>query len=243
MNIVDYRVSPKLYAKLYSKLEITGTQFLAFRDIADLVHKYVNGAATLDYGCGAGKSTLYLKSLGLNVKGVDINKEMVSLAQLADPRGAYQVISSGKIASIDSSYDLVFSSWVMLEVSSKQELLKITQEIQRVLKNDGIFIMVVCNKDTYNMDWLSENTEFPENKNLCSGSKVKMLFKDINLSIYDYYWTEEDYREVIETAGMGILQSYNPLGKDTDGYNWLNEKIKSPLTIYVAKKQCSVVIA
>ena len=63
-----------------------------------------------------------------------------------------------------------------------------------------------------------------------------MFFKDINLSIYDYFWTDEDYTEVMVKSGFKIVKTHNPLGKKTDGYNWINEDKKSHCTIYVAKK-------
>lgn len=236
MTLVDYRRNASLYAEYYSRLSITGTQFLAFRDIPKLINKYVTGINVLDYGSGAGKSSLYLKSLGLNVDGVDINQEMVKHAKDLDPNGKYKIINSAEIPVEDNYYDLVFSSWVLMEVSNKQELLKITREIARVLKVDGTFIVILCNKDTYNIDWLSENTQFEENKNLSSGSTVKIFFKDINLSIYDYFWSDEDYREIISKAGLNIVRTHNPIGKDEDGYAWGKEKELSPCTIYIAKK-------
>lgn len=233
---VDYRINPGLYAKVYSDLNLTGTQFLSFRDIPMLVNKYVSGLDTLDYGSGAGKSTLYLKSLGLNVEGVDVNKEMIKAAIEKDPDGVYQCINSAQIPSISEKYDFVFSSWVLMEVATKRELYAIVKEITRVLKIGGAFIAIVCNEDTYNTDWLSENTEFAENKNLYSGSVVKVLFKDINLSIYDYFWTTNDYQEAISSAGLELIEIYKPLGHNKDGYNWINEHKKSPCSIYVAKK-------
>ncbi|WP_341758190.1 class I SAM-dependent methyltransferase [Candidatus Tisiphia endosymbiont of Ditula angustiorana] len=240
MTLVDYRNNASLYAEYYSRLSISGTQFLAFRDIPQLIKQYVLGTTTLDYGSGAGKSSLYLKSLGLNVDGVDINEDMINRAKDLDPIGKYKVINSAEIPIQDKYYDLVFSSWVLMEVSSKQELLKITQEVARILKVGGTFITVLCNKDTYNNDWLSENTQFEENKGLNSGSIVKIRFKEIDLTIYDYFWSDEDYCEVITKAGLTIVHTHNPIGKDSDGYAWVNEKEKSPCTIYIAKKLTEV---
>lgn len=48
MSFIDYRDNPKLYAEIYSKLDITGTQFIAFRDLPKLISKYVNGINTID---------------------------------------------------------------------------------------------------------------------------------------------------------------------------------------------------
>ena len=147
-----------------------------------------------------------MKSLGLDVTGVDINEEMIKIASSNDPVGIYNIIKSSNIPAEDNTFDLVFSSWVMMEVASKEELAKIAKEIARVLKNNGIFIMLVCNENTYNRDWLSENTEFPENQNLTSGCKVKILFKNINLSIYDYFWSEEDYKSMLDQANFKIIK-------------------------------------
>ena len=44
---------------------------------------------------------------------------------------------------------------VLLEVSTKQELLKLTTKIARVLKQGGTLIATVCSKDFYNADWSS----------------------------------------------------------------------------------------
>lgn len=86
---------------------------------------------------------------------------MIKIVSSNDPAGTYNLIKSGNIPAEDNTFDLVFSSWVMMEVASKEELAKIAKEIARVLKSNGIFIMLVCNENTYNRDWLSENTEFP----------------------------------------------------------------------------------
>ncbi len=224
------------YAEKYARLKVTGTQYLAFRDIPELVRKHVSGTRTLDYGCGVGKSSSFLKSLGLRVKGVDINPQMIDYTKNVYPDIEYEVIESAKIPGPDGSYDFVFASWVLMEIGNKEELHNIVREIGRVLRPMGTFMTVVRNEDSYNTDWLSENTEFEENKNLHSGSIVKMLFKEINLSLYDYFWSDQDYREVIKDAGLSLVDIHRPIGRDDDGYAWKTEKIKSPCTIYVAQK-------
>ncbi|HJD61613.1 MAG TPA: class I SAM-dependent methyltransferase [Rickettsia endosymbiont of Columbicola hoogstraali] len=145
MTLIDYRHQATLYAQTYSQLDLTGTGYLAFRDIPNIIKNHITGNKVLDYGCGAGKSTIFLKSLGLDVTVVDINEEMIKIASSNDPVGIYNIITSGNILAEDNTFDLVFSSWVMMEVASKEELAKIAKEITRVLKNDGSFIMLVCN--------------------------------------------------------------------------------------------------
>lgn len=235
MQIVDYKVDPELYARLYSDLKIKNTLFLAYRDLPQLINKYVTGKKTLDYGSGAGNSTIYLKSLGLEVIGVDINPKMIDIIKSVDSKGDYHLIKSGEIPYPDNYFDFVFSSFAFLEVGSKEELVKISKDIKRVLKPDGVFITIVCIEDFYNRDWLSLNSQFPENQNLVSGSVVKVLFKDIGLIISDYFWSADDFLEVFHKAGLRLITNHKPLGTEKDGYEWVTEKEISPFVIYVVK--------
>ena len=66
------------HATEYSELGIDGTFYLGFRDVPKLIKKYVKGTQALDYGCGPGRSTRFLKSLGFDVIGVDISSDMLT---------------------------------------------------------------------------------------------------------------------------------------------------------------------
>ena len=71
-----------LYAKEYAELEVEGTYFLAFRDVPNLLEKYAKGKRALDYGCGTGRSTRFLKKLGFETIGIDINQHMLDKAKI-----------------------------------------------------------------------------------------------------------------------------------------------------------------
>ena len=57
-------------ADAYSRLEFPGTYSLAFRDLPGLLAKHVSGRRAVDFGCGAGRSTRFLRTLGFEVIGV-----------------------------------------------------------------------------------------------------------------------------------------------------------------------------
>jgi len=237
MILSDKSNTPSLYADLYSNFKFIGTPSLSYRDMPSILNKYVNGKKVLDYGCGTAESTLFLKSLDYDVVSVDINERMLSIAQARDPNGEYTKINSGTVPFGDNSFDLVFCSFVLLEIATKDEMLNTVREIHRVLKKGGVFISISASDHTYHHEWLTLNTDFPENKNITSGSKVKIEFRDINLTIDDYFWTEKDYREVFEKAGLVVADVHNPLGKDDDGYEWRDEKTISPISIIICKKE------
>jgi predicted TPR repeat methyltransferase len=74
----------------YAKLEFPGTYYLAFRDLPEIIEHHVNGFMALDFGCGAGRSSRFLKNLGFKTKGVDISQDMLNKALETEPEGDYQ---------------------------------------------------------------------------------------------------------------------------------------------------------
>lgn len=231
MNVNEYHK-----ASLYAQFQIMGTSYLAFRDIPQLIKKYANGNKTLDYGCGAGRSTRFLKSLDLDVAGVDTSVAMIEQAQTIDKVISYNVIESAIIPNRNNTYDLVFSSFVLFEISTKNELMNVFNEIFRVLKKGGTFIAITGSENMYSHPWLSLGVECEKNKNIVSGARVKIQLKEINLELYDYFWTDKDYKKIINKSGFSLLEKINPLGKDNDGYSWVSETKISPYVIYILKK-------
>lgn len=229
-NIEDYK------ADLYSNLEIRGTGYLAFRDTPELIKKYANGKITLDYGCGAGRSTRFLKQLGLIVKGVDISRTMLDKAQQRDRFTSYTRIINNHIPNISNFYDIVFSSLVFFEISSLSEIEMIFKEIYRVLKHKGIFIIITGSTEMYKHQWLSLDVNFIENQYLTSGSRAKVRLKEINLELHDYFWTDKNYKSIISASGLSLLEQINPLGCNNDNFDWISETSFSPYVIYVLQK-------
>lgn len=229
----------KTKSELYSQLKIEGTGYLAYREIPRLIAKYVkSGNISLDYGCGAGRSSSFLHNLKLCVDAVDICPLMIDKA-IANNQGLnikFKTIKSAIIPSTNNYYDLVFSCLVMLEINSKTNLLKIFNEINRVLKKNGVFIMVTANTELYNHDWLSVGTNFSQNSNLNSGDLAKIIIKNIGLELEDYYWTNTDYEKLFQASKFQLIEQLFPLGKKEEHFNWKNELSYAPYVIFVAKK-------
>lgn len=238
MIITEEKVNSKNYAKYYNRLEIKGTQFLAFRDLGKYINKFkLHNKSFLDFGCGTGKSTRFLKQFSNNIKGVDINQEMILLAKQRDCSIDYLYIDQKQLPFKNCSFDFVFSSWVLVEFSNIVFMQDAVNEIARVLKPGGININVVCNKYTYSKDWVSIDTKFEENKNLLSGTKVKIKLSDIDLTISDYYWDEKEYEDVFKNATLDIFKKHYPKGKKTERIKWKDELFYAPYTMYVLTKQ------
>jgi ubiquinone/menaquinone biosynthesis C-methylase UbiE len=224
------------FAKAYSELGIEGTYYLAYRDLPSVLKRHVTGKKALDYGCGAGRSTRFLKSLGFEVSGVDISRDMIKEALLHDKDGTYYHIKSGFTPFKDSTFDVIFSTMVFVEIPSKDEMTKILREFKRVLKDSGTVVIVTKTKEGYNGNWVSFNCDFPENKKLNSGDRAKVHIKCSEIVLYDYFWTESDYKNAFSDSGFKVIESLKPMPKGNEGYDWLDELKHSRWVIYVLKK-------
>ncbi len=68
----------------YARHDISGTVLLAYRDIPDLLRTYDVSGPALDFGCGNGKSTRFLRGLGFDVVGVDVSQSQIDHARALD---------------------------------------------------------------------------------------------------------------------------------------------------------------
>lgn len=222
----------------YAELGMEGTQYLAFRDIPMLIAESAGSVGSaLDYGCGAGRSTRFLKRLGLNAVGADVSREMLDEARSKDQSGEYRHIQSGVLPFEDGAFDLVFSSFVFLEVSRIEEIENILKEMKRVLRRGGTIMFVTTSMEAPEGDWVSMSYAFPENdRPLHSGDTVKLLLHGIDVVLYDYYWTDDDYRGAAERAGLTLVRLHKPLGSVEDSVAWRDETKVSPIAIFVLSK-------
>jgi ubiquinone/menaquinone biosynthesis C-methylase UbiE len=221
-------------AERYSLSAFENTFYLGYRDIPLLIKKFVRGPLALDYGCGAGRSTRFLKTLGLQVEGVDIDHSMLEEARKLDSQTPYTYIESGQLPFEEASFDLVFSCFVFMTVPKKEELLKIFLHIKRALKPGGVFLFVTSSKYLYIKQYISYNV-LPK-KSLNSGDEILVGLKDLGVQFTNYFYEDEDYRELLKTVGLELVHFEMPQGHPDEGINWLEEASFSPYAIYTAKK-------
>ena len=172
-------------AERYSLSAFENTFYLGYRDIPLLIKKFVRGPLALDYGCGAGRSTRFLKTLGLQVEGVDIDHSMLEEARKLDSQTPYTYIESGQLPFEEASFDLVFSCFVFMTVPKKEELLKIFLQIKRALKPGGVFLFVTSSKYLYIKQYISYNV-LPK-KSLNSGDEILVGLKDLGVQFTNYF--------------------------------------------------------
>ena len=227
-------------AETYSKLQFPNTYYLAYRDIPAIIFENVKGKKAIDFGCGAGRSTRFLKELGFETTGIDISADMIKKANDIEPDGDYRLIAEGDLSPFESNtFDLVLSVFTFDNIPTWETKVRNFSELGRVLKEEGRIVSLVSSPEMYTHEWASFSTkDFPENQFAKSGDKVKVIITDTadERPVVDVVWWEEDYLEVYKQAGLELVNTYRPLAKESEPYPWVNETRIAPWVIYVLKK-------
>lgn len=231
-------------AASYAGIEFTGTYHLAVRDLPSLLERHVRGRRALDFGCGAGRSTRFLKGLGFEVVGVDVSRSMLERARERDPEGRYILVADDDPGSPEGlasvvpagSRDLVFCAYPFDNIQGPAKRARILGALGRMLTEDGRVIVLASSPELYRHEWLSFTTAaFPENRRAGSGDPVRIVIKDVPDArpVPDFLWTDDDYRAMAEAAGLRVLETARPLGRADDGYAWVSETAVAPWAIHV----------
>jgi ubiquinone/menaquinone biosynthesis C-methylase UbiE len=223
-------------ALAYSRLEFTGTYYLAYRDIPAIVREHAAGTRALDFGCGTGRSTRFIRNCGFETTGVDISEKMLSQARTIDPSGDYRLLNGSDFSVLgDTRFNLIFSGFTFdnIPTAAKSDILR---GLQRLLAPGGRFVNLVSSPDIYLHEWASFSTkDFPENAAAKPGDIVRIINTDIEdrRPVEDIVWPDASYRQSYTDAGLEVVEVYHPLGRADEPFTWVNETTIAPWTVYV----------
>lgn len=126
----------------------------------------IPGSRLLDAGCGTGNFSLKLAEMGVEVTGIDISEEMLSLARIKTGEAGYPVMyRKGDLYDLpfeDESFDAVFS---MAAFEFIKEPRKAFDELMRVTKKGGTLLIGTIHGDSpwgelYQTEEFKEKTVF-----------------------------------------------------------------------------------
>ncbi len=224
-------------AEAYAQLEFANTYYLAYRDLPQIIGEHVRGTRALDFGCGTGRSTRFVRQLGFDVIGVDIAPEMIAHARRLDPAGDYRLIANGDFSSLaPQPFDLVLSLFTFDNIPGLETKVDLFRSLGALLHDAGKLVSVVSAPEIYVNEWASFSTaDFPSNRLARSGDLVKIITTDFEdrRPTEDILWTDESYRNVYSKAGLKIVATYRPLATGDEPYRWISETRIAPWTIYV----------
>ena len=124
-----------------------------------LITKFFKPQSTiLDIGCGTGRTTIPLYNLGYKVLGIDLVPEMIEnakkIAQEKNLDIKYDVGDATNLKYPDNSFDnAIFSTNGFGQIPGKQKRQKAIEEIYRILKTGGYFILVAHARAKGDISW------------------------------------------------------------------------------------------
>ena len=224
-------------ADAYAQLEFANTYYLAYRDLPEIIREHVTGTRAIDFGCGTGRSTRFVRQLGFAAIGMDIAPEMIAKARELDPSGDYRLVKDDDLSEFqDGAYDLVLSVFTFDNIPGFETKVRLFHDLGALLNASGKMVSVVSSPDIYTHEWASFSTkDYPENRFARSGDTVRIVTTDFadRRPAEDILCTDESYREVYAGAGLTIVATYKPLAKGDEPYKWVNETSIAPWLIYV----------
>lgn len=98
------------------------------------------GGPVVDVGCGPGRITGHLATLGLDVSGVDLSPGMVAEARRRHPEIGFRV---GALAALDASDESLAGvvAWYSIIHTPPEHLPTVFAELHRVIRPDGLLLL------------------------------------------------------------------------------------------------------
>ena len=224
-------------AAAYDQLEFGGTYHLAFRDLPDLFAAHVPGRRAVDFGCGTGRSTRFLKGLGFGTVGIDISAEMVAVARERDPEGDYRVIGDGDFSSLPAGgFDLVQSAFTFDNIPGFERKARLFSGLGGLLGPGGKLVSIVSTPEIYRHEWVTFTTrDFPQNTRARCGDVVRIVTTDYadERPVEDILWPDADYRRVFAEADLVVEEHLLPLARGDEDIAWISETEVAPWAVYV----------
>ena len=223
-------------AHAYATLGFPGTYYLAFRDLPGLIQRYNHGSRGLDFGCGTGRSTRFLRNLGLNVTGADVSQAMLDQARTLDPSGDYHLIRANVGDEFaPGSFDIILAAFTFdnMPTEAKTDVLS---ALRILLAPTGCLLLVVSAPEIYVNEWASFSTrDFSENRHASDGDRVRIIMLDVpdRRPVEDVFCTDAHYLRLFESAGLTLLDAQKPLATGKESTPWVSETTIAAWTIYV----------
>ncbi len=230
----------RIRAESYSKLEFPNTYYLAYRDLPNIIAAHVSGNKAIDFGCGTGRSTRFLRQLGFHVIGIDISNDMLKIARDLDRSGDYQAVANGQYGHLGTGeFDLVQSVFTFDNIPGWENRTNILIGLRDLLKPTGRLICLDSTPELYINEWASFSTkDFSDNWNAKTGDIVRDIMLDVEdrRPVDDIFWTVADYHKLFALSGLEVEAVYKPLGYKEESYRWVSETQIAPWMIFVLSR-------
>ncbi len=236
------------FAHLYHKLRQQSendpfrqmTEYTFFNVLGDVADKSI-----LDLACGTGVFTRMFKSATKHVVGVDISEKMIEIArqeEAREPLGIeYLVGDVLELGEIDQ-FDIVVAAFLLNYSQTKEQLLKMCQNIYANLKPNGRFVTVNGNVDMpaeVYPKWRKYSIIKSISGSLQEGTPITITF-DIDgeqFSFDNYCLSKATYNWAFQKAGFREIywhkETVSPQSIEQFGEEFWRDALDYPMNVYI----------
>jgi SAM-dependent methyltransferase len=223
-------------AELYGSLGIEGTTYqIGFDAVARLLGD-ITGKTFLDFGCGTGRSARFVKSLGAqHVYAVDHDQNMIDQALTQQLDGVTFMRTDSTIPLPDASVDGAVSMSVFIEIRTPGAMTCACAEIARTLRTGAVFVLESSSPMAFGHTF--QSFSYPHAGPLRSGDTTPciVIAPGGQFVIEDTYWTEHDYLDAIERAGLTVTTIDYPRPRNPAA--WSTDEASVPPCIVIEAKK------
>jgi ubiquinone/menaquinone biosynthesis C-methylase UbiE len=196
----------------------------------------------LDVGCGNGSLTSAISKQGAKrVIGVDISKKWIKFCKKKYSSiknlDFYRADASNLDKIKKNSQDYVLLNFVLLHITKEKKIQRIFEEINKVLKKKGEFILTEVHPEALIKNSpIRKTTKFSYKDGSTYKTKVRLIdgkwieFSNVN-------WTLKKYNELLQKTGFKIQRTIEP--KYTKKAQKIFKEIKTPQYIILHCKKLS----
>ena len=150
------------------------------------------GGLILDVGCAAGRDCEYFYKKGFQVRGIDLSRNLLKIANQQLPKINFQIQDVRSLHFPNFSFDGIFACAVLLHLK-RPEIFPVIQSFYRILKDGGIvFVMMKQGKGESD---IKEELSSGESRHfvLVKSDEINQWMNDAGFSIIELYtWNSQD---------------------------------------------------